>query len=167
MLYTNPQHTAKTILKQIKNIPLNQAVYFRRLAENLIAKNPNIKNNTTQELSYLFNQLKSMCRYTLEPEDIETLKTPLGIIRDFYNYGYLIGDCDDMTMFCCLVLYFLGYDIGCKIVKQNGEQIFSHIYPVVKLQDGNIYAFDLCCNYGFGVEMNNITESRIFFYTDI
>lgn len=163
MKYTHPEHTAKTILRQIKNVPENQALYFRKLGEELISKNPTLKNNSIQELNYLFKQMKNLCRYTLEPEDIETLKTPLGIIRNLYNYGYLIGDCDDMTMFTGLVLYFLGYKVGTRIVKQNGENDYSHIYIVVDL-DGETVPFDLCCNLGCGQELQNKTYEKTFWY---
>ena len=121
-LQTTPEITAKQIMAYVANTPLEVGAFMRKFSEKLINKNS--KAQSKSELIELGTKLKNYIRYTLDYFGIETLKSPLGIIEDLSRYGYLIGDCDDITLFGNLCLTSLGYRVGCKIIEQCNEGYF-------------------------------------------
>lgn len=158
-LFTNPEKTARTIINLCNNISADEGLYFRELAENII--NPNIKNNTIEELKYLSIRLRPMIRYTLDIDGIELLKEPIRFIEELNTRGYIIGDCDDITLFSNLVLKMIGYNCGCKIIKMDNDDYFGHIYSVVSIE-GKYYPFDLSTDEPVGYEYDKIKEYKIF-----
>ena len=96
-LYTNPEITARQIMKYVAQTPIEIGTFIRRFTEKLL--NKNITAHTKYDLTELGRKLKNYVRYTQDYFGIETLKNPLGIIEDLERYGYVIGDCDDITLF--------------------------------------------------------------------
>ena len=161
---TYPEHTAHTIMKYTSTMPKELGLFIRRFTETLI--NKNTENQSKFELLELGRKLKNYIRYTLDYYGIETLKNPLGIIEDLTKYGYLIGDCDDITLFGNLCLSSIGYRVGCKIIEQCNEGYFSHIYSIVEL-DGRILPFDLCSQkevLNEPIDERDITDYKIFIF---
>lgn len=162
--YTNPEHTAKQVMKYVANVPIEIGSFVRRFTEKLLSQNTTSQSKS--ELIELGNKLKCYCRYTLDCYGIETLKNPLGLIEDLERYGYIIGDCDDLTLFANLCLSSIGYRVGCKIIEQCNDGYFSHIYPVVEL-NGEILPFDLCSKRDIlkePLDKEDITDYRIFIF---
>ena len=163
-LRTNPEKTAIKILEYVKNINIQEGTFFRKLTEPYCRKD--IKAQTKADLLEIEKGLRRYVRYTLDTYGIETLKTPIGIMEDILTYGYLIGDCDDITLFCNLCLFSVGYRVGCKIIEQFNEGYYSHIYSVVEL-DGEILPFDLCSDNQVLCEpckKEQITDYKIFLF---
>lgn len=158
-MFTNPVKTAKTIINLCNNISVSEGLYFRELAENII--NPNIKNNTIEELKYLSIRLRPYIRYTLDVDGIELLKEPIRLIEELNTRGYIIGDCDDITLFSNLVLKMIGYNCGCKIIKMDNDDYFGHIYSIVEI-DNCYIPFDLSTDEPIGYEYDRIKEFKIF-----
>lgn len=156
--YTNPKKTAQTIISIVNNIRPEYALFFRQIIEMLI--NPFFKANSKLELQDLFLKLRKYVRYTLDPDGIEYLKQPKAIIEDLQKYGYLIGDCDDITLFVILCLWSVGYKCYVKIVAVDNEPDFCHIYPVIELNNEFI-SFDLTVENNLGYESTSITNSLI------
>lgn len=161
---TNPEKTAQTVMSYVKNQDVYTGAFFRKLTEPFLRQD--IQTQSKPELIWLGKMLRKYIRYTLDTYGIETLKSPKGIIEDINNYGYLVGDCDDITLFCNLCLFSIGYRVGCKIIEQFNEGYFSHIYSVVEL-NGEILPFDLCCEKDVLQEpapLNQITNYKIFLF---
>lgn len=161
---TNPEKTALKIMDYVKNINIEEGYFFRKLTEPYCRKN--IKAQTKSDLLNIEKGLRRYVRYTLDCYGIETLKNPIGIMEDIKTYGYLIGDCDDITLFCNLCLFSVGYRVGCKIIEQFNEGYYSHIYSVVEI-DGEILPFDLCSENRVMSEpcpTKQITDYKIFLY---
>lgn len=162
--YTNPEITARQIMKYVSNTPIEIGNFIRRFTETLLDKST--KSKSKSELIELGRKLKNYIRYTQDYYGVETLKSPLGIIEDLSKYGYLIGDCDDITLFGNMCLSSIGYRVGCKIIEQMGEGYFSHIYSVVEL-DNEILPFDLCSPKQVlkePLDTEEITDYRIFIF---
>ena len=163
-LYTNPEKTAGQIMKYIAQMPIDVGNFIRRFTEKLLTQNT--KTHTKSDLIELGKKLKYYIRYTQDYFNVETLKSPLGIIEDLSTYGYLIGDCDDITLFANMCLSSIGYNVGCKIIEQYGEGFFSHIYSVVVLNN-EILPFDLCSQKEVlkePLDKEDITDYRIFIF---
>lgn len=163
-LYTNPEFTARQIMKYVAQTPIEIGNFIRRFTEKLLTRNT--KAQTKSDLIELGRKLKNYVRYTNDYFGVETLKNPLGIIEDLERYGYVIGDCDDITLFGNLCLSSIGYRVGCKIIEQCGEGYFSHIYSVVNL-DGEILPFDLCSPKEIlkePLDKEDITDYKIFVF---
>ena len=161
---TNPRLTALKVMEYTSNVPIEIGSFMRKFTEKLIDKTTN--NQSRSELIELGRKLKNYIRYTMDYYGIETLKDPIGIIEDLERYGYLIGDCDDITLFGNLCLSSIGYRVGCKIIEQNNEGYFSHIYSVVEL-DGKILPFDLCSKkevLNEPLDKEDITDYQIFMF---
>lgn len=161
---TNPEKTALKIMEYVKNINIVEGTFFRKLTEPYCRKD--IKAQTKADLFEIEKGLRRYVRYTLDTYGIETLKNPIGIMEDIKTYGYLVGDCDDITLFCNLCLFSVGYRVGCKIIEQFNEGYYSHIYSVVEL-DGEILPFDLCSPKKVMSEpcpKKQITDYKIFLY---
>lgn len=162
--YTNPDITARQIMKYVATTPIEVGTFIRRFTERLL--NKNIKAHTKSDLIELGKKLKNYIRYTQDYYGVETLKNPMGIIEDLSKYGYLIGDCDDITLFGNLCLSSIGYKVGCKIIEQCNDGYFSHIYSVVELND-EILPFDLCSPKEVlkePLEKDEITDYKIFIF---
>lgn len=161
---TNPEMTAKRIMDYVKNINIAEGIFFRKLVEPYCLKDT--KAQSKLDLLEIEKGLRRYIRYTLDVYGIETLKTPVGIMNDIKKYGYLVGDCDDITLFCNLCLFSIGYRVGCKIIEQFNEGYYSHIYSVVEL-DGEILPFDLCSKQRVLTEpcgKEQMTDYKIFLY---
>lgn len=161
---TNPRLTALKVMEYTSTVPIEIGSFMRKFTEKLIDKTTN--NQSRSELIELGRKLKNYIRYTMDYYGIETLKNPIGIIEDLERYGYLIGDCDDITLFGNLCLSSIGYRVGCKIIEQNNEGYFSHIYSVVEL-DGKILPFDLCSKkevLNEPLDKEDITDYQIFMF---
>jgi len=162
--YTNPDITARQIMKYVATTPIEVGTFIRRFTERLL--NKDIKAHTKSDLIELGKKLKNYIRYTQDYYGVETLKNPMGIIEDLSKYGYLIGDCDDITLFGNLCLSSIGYKVGCKIIEQCNDGYFSHIYSVVELND-EILPFDLCSPKEVlkePLEKDEITDYKIFIF---
>lgn len=162
--YTNPDITARQIMKYVATTPIEVGTFIRRFTERLL--NKDIKAHTKSDLIELGKKLKNYIRYTQDYYGVETLKNPMGIIEDLSKYGYLIGDCDDITLFGNLCLSSVGYKVGCKIIEQCNDGYFSHIYSVVELND-EILPFDLCSPKEVlkePLEKDEITDYKIFIF---
>lgn len=163
-LYTNPEYTARKVMEYVASTPIEVGAFIRRFTERLI--DFDTKSQTKSELIQLGSRLKNYIRYTLDTFGIETLKNPIGIIEDLQKYGYLIGDCDDITLFANLCLASIGYRVGAKIIEQYDEGYFSHIYSIVEL-NGEILPFDLCSQREIlkePLDKEDITDYRIFIF---
>ncbi len=162
--YTNPDITARQIMKYVATTPIEVGTFIRKFTERLL--NKDIKAHTKSDLIELGKRLKNYIRYTQDYYGVETLKNPMGIIEDLSKYGYLIGDCDDITLFGNLCLSSIGYKVGCKIIEQCNDGYFSHIYSVVELND-EILPFDLCSPKEVlkePLEKDEITDYKIFIF---
>ena len=162
--YTNPDITARQIMKYVATTPIEVGTFIRRFTERLL--NKDIKAHTKSDLIELGKKLKNYIRYTQDYYGVETLKNPMGIIEDLSKYGYLVGDCDDITLFGNLCLSSIGYKVGCKIIEQCNDGYFSHIYSVVELND-EILPFDLCSPKEVlkePLEKDEITDYKIFIF---
>lgn len=162
--YTNPENTARQIMKYVATVPIEIGTFIRRFTEKLLDKH--ITAQSKFDLIELGRKLKNYIRYTQDYYGIETLKNPLGIIEDLEKYGFLVGDCDDITLFANLCLSSVGYRVGCKIIEQYDEGYFSHIYSVVELND-KILPFDLCSKkevLNEPLDKEDITDYKIFIF---
>lgn len=163
-LYTSPEITALKVMEYVSNTSIDVGNFIRRFTEKLLDKT--VKANTKSDLIELGKKLKNYVRYTQDYFGIETLKSPIGIIEDLQRYGYLVGDCDDITLFGNLCLSSIGYRVGCKIIEQCNEGYFSHIYSVVNL-NGEILPFDLCSPkevLNEPLDKEDITDYKIFIF---
>lgn len=162
--YTNPELTAKQVMYYVANVPIEIGSFIRRFTEKLLSQNTSSQSKS--ELIELGNKLRCYSRYTLDYFGIETLKNPLGLIEDLERYGYIVGDCDDLTLFANLCLSSIGYRVGCKIIEQRDEGYFSHIYPIVEL-NSEILPFDLCSKREIlkePLDKEDITNYKIFIF---
>lgn len=163
-LYTNPEVTARQVMKYVASVPIDVGLFFRKFTEKLLSINTTAQSKS--ELIDLGTKLKTYCRYTLDYFGVETLKNPFGIIEDLQRYGYLIGDCDDLTLFGNLCLSSIGYRVGCKIIEQENDGYFSHIYSIVEL-NGEFLPFDLCSPKEIlqePLDKEDITDYKVFIF---
>jgi len=69
-------------------------------------------------------------RFRYVPEDIETLYAPRMNVQHYREFGYFIGDCDDITMMYCAIFYALGYPSRMLAMRTNpNDPNFTHVVP--------------------------------------
>lgn len=98
---------------------------IRALAESIIAGLPN--HSYWDEVEAVRKWVMRNIRYTMDVFDVETLKTPLALLRDRF------GDCDDMTTLTGTLLQAIGHPVSYIAVGPDSPENFEHVYPITKI----------------------------------
>lgn len=81
------------------------------------------------QIRAIFRFVRDRIRYTLDPNDVETLSTPLRLLR----LGQ--GDCDDKAVLLAALLEAIGHPARFKAVGFQAGAL-SHVYVETKLDGG-------------------------------
>jgi len=79
------------------------------------------------EVCAITNFIRDNVRYTLDPYEVDTYRTPDRTIE------LAMGDCDDITALAGAVLHAVGYPVWIKVIQMTGQSDFHHIYIMVGL----------------------------------
>lgn len=74
------------------------------------------------EMRALFDEVRSRCRYTLDPTDYDAFQTPRKSLE------LSAGDCDDETSLLGAMLRTVGINVRSRIVQTTGNTTWNHIY---------------------------------------
>lgn len=83
--------------------------------------------NATAEVSSIQAFVKNTVRYTMDPEGVESLQTPLDTLE------YKHGDCDDQALLVATLLLAAGYKPRFVVFAFDGPGEFAHVYTEVLL----------------------------------
>lgn len=98
---------------------------IRHLTESIIFGIPN--HGYRAEVQAVMNWVRSNIRYTMDVADVETLKTPVALLRDRF------GDCDDMSLLTGTMLQSIGHPVRYVAVGPNDPHNFQHVYVETKI----------------------------------
>lgn len=76
--------------------------------------------------------------FLLDPAGTQMIKSPARLLADGN------GDCKSLTMFVSCCLHCLGISHIIRFVSFDGDNQFTHVYPVALLQDGREVIMDMC-----------------------
>lgn len=97
----------------------------RSLAESIVAGLPN--HGYWAEVEAIRKWVQRNIRYTMDVFDVETLKTPLALLRERF------GDCDDMTTLTGTLLQSIGHPVRYVAVGPEHPENFEHVYLRTKI----------------------------------
>ena len=110
----------RSIVKKSRSDPDVIAV-ARSLTEHLAAK------DWVGQVRAVFRFVRDRIRYTLDPNDVETLSTPMRLLR------LKQGDCDDKAILLAALLEAIGHPARFKAVGFRAGEL-SHVYVETKLE---------------------------------
>lgn len=68
--------------------------------------------------------------FVYRPEYWEVLREVDWMARDFEEFGYVEGDCDDASIFSAFVLRSLGYPVQIVAIRHTDPYEFEHVFVV-------------------------------------
>lgn len=98
---------------------------IRDLAEAIIAGIPN--KDYDGEIEAIQQWVRDNIRYTRDPYNVETLKTPLELIASRQ------GDCDDQALLVGTLAASIGFPVRYVAIGNNADRAYDHVYCEVKL----------------------------------
>lgn len=112
------------------------------------------------EMTALFNEARSRCRYTMDPVDYDAFQTPRKTLE------LAAGDCDDENSLLGAMLRSVGIQVRSRIVQTTGNTTWNHIYLMAQNpENGSWTSLDLAAigkPAGWEVPKQHIIRQRDF-----
>jgi len=86
----------------------------------------------------IFGYLCSNVRYRIDDNGYQWIKSPARLLKDGE------GDCKSLTMFIASCLHCVGIPCKVRFVSFDGEDQYTHVYPVAIDENGNEIIMDMC-----------------------
>lgn len=103
---------------------------LRKLAINILQEYQIPSNYFINESLAIGDYVKNNVRYVRDPDNIEQLQDPLGMLRDI-QLRAATGDCDDMALFTAALLLTIGHQPFFRAIRyEEPFGNFNHIYVV-------------------------------------
>lgn len=117
-----------------------------RLAAEQLLPSTLYNNDIAGQVNAVTAFVKDRVKYLADPEGTEFVRSPLNMLNDIANQGFVYGDCDDHCLLWASLLRSLGLDAQIIGVKQDEQrsQWFDHVIGRVPY-NGRWVELDLCC----------------------
>lgn len=66
--------------------------------------------------------------FIYRPEHQEVVRTVPRMLSDLSSLGYVEGDCDDISTFCCALLSAMGIRNRFTAIRYGGHEEFLHVF---------------------------------------
>jgi hypothetical protein len=104
----------------------------KRLATNILHHQNIPSHHYLREAQAIGRFVQQHVRYVKDPVGTESLQAPDMMIRAMADAGYVMGDCDDMSLLIASLLMSIGIRPKFRTVRYKGDSgPFNHIYVVV------------------------------------
>ncbi len=122
-------NTVQIMRKQIRESSAHELV--RKTAERLVA---NIQDRDRWgEASTIFRWVQSTTRYAPDPLGTEYVQSPPYVLEQVWAGMRPSLDCDDYTVLTLALLRSLGFETAIRAVGLRGQDRFSHVYGLAKI----------------------------------
>ncbi len=103
---------------------------LRKLALNILQEYQIPSNFFINESLAIGDYVKNSIRYVRDPDNIEQIQDPIGMLRDIQSKSAQ-GDCDDMALFTATLLLTIGHQPFFRAVRYSEPfGNYNHIYVV-------------------------------------
>lgn len=92
-----------------------------------LTRNITMDNAVRQQISAVVNFVLGYMVYQADPVDVEWVRSPVQLLRQFQSQGYGRGDCDDLVLLTNSLLGALGIKTRAIALKVNGATVWNHV----------------------------------------
>jgi transglutaminase-like putative cysteine protease len=104
--------------------------------------------------------MESVFKFIRDPAGVELLRTPEYMLRQFQNYSWISGDCDDAAILAAALGKSVGIPASFIAVGFSGDSL-SHVFTVLQPRHGHGVSMDVTRPAGAVVQVRRRVVFRV------